>query len=82
MRKILSIFSKVNPNPLFILGNPKSGTTIIADLLSRATKKSLTSDIKSLIKHTSLKLDFKLLSFDYFIKKMEILQTQPKYFIM
>jgi len=69
MRKILSIFSKVNPNPLFILGNPKSGTTIIANLLSKATKKTLTSDIKSVIKHTTLKLDFKLLSFDYFIKK-------------
>ena len=69
MQKILSIFSKVNPSPLFILGNPKSGTTIIANLLSRATKKSLTSDIKSVIKHTTLKLDFKLLSFDYFIKK-------------
>jgi hypothetical protein len=69
MQKILSILSKVNPKPLFILGNPKSGTTIIANLLSRATKKSLTSDIKSAIKYITLKLDFKLLSFDYFIEK-------------
>ena len=68
MQKISSIFSKVNHKPLFILGNPKSGTTIIAKLLSRATKKTLTSDIKSAIKHITLKLDFKLLSFDYFIE--------------
>ena len=68
MRKILSLFSKANPNPLFILGNPKSGTTVIANLLSKATKQSLTSDIQSLIKYTPLHLDFKLISFNDFIK--------------
>ncbi len=61
--------SKVNPRPLFILGNPKSGTTVIANLLSKATKKTLTSDIKSSIKYVTLKLDFKLLDFSEFIKK-------------
>ena len=61
MRKILSFFSKSNPKPLFILGNPKSGTTIIANLLSKATKQSLTSDIKSITKYSPLLLEFELI---------------------
>ena len=69
IRKIWSIFSKVNPNPLFILGNPKSGTTIIANLLSKVTKQTLTSDIQNVIKYAPLQLDFNLLSFDDFIKQ-------------
>lgn len=69
IRKIWSIFSKTNPKPLFILGNPKSGTTIIANLLSKATKQTLTSDIQSAIKYATLQLDFNLLSFDNFIKQ-------------
>jgi hypothetical protein len=69
IRSIWSFFSKKNPKPLFILGNPKSGTTIIANLLSKATKQTLTSDIKSVIKYAPLKLDFNLLSFDEFIKQ-------------
>ena len=69
IRKVWSISARINPNPLFILGNPKSGTTIIAKLLSKATKQTLTSDIQSIIKHAPLQLDFNLLSFDNFIKK-------------
>lgn len=69
IRSIWSFFSKKNPKPLFILGNPKSGTTIIANLLSKATKQTLTSDIKNVIKYAPLKLDFNLLSFDEFIKQ-------------
>ena len=69
IRKILSLFSKINSDPLLILGNQKSGTTVIASLLSKATKKTLTSDIKSLIKNPSLKLDFKLLCLNDFIKQ-------------
>ena len=68
-RRILSIFSQIKPDPLFILGNPKSGTTIIANLLSKATKQTLTSDIQSIIKYAPLQLDFNLLSFDDFIKQ-------------
>jgi len=68
MKKI-SFNAKVTPKPLFILGNPKSGTTVIANLLSKATKKTLTSDIQSSIKYVSLKLDFKLLSFNDFIDR-------------
>lgn len=69
MRKILSLFSKSNPEPLFILGNPKSGTTIIANLLSKATKQTLTSDIKSITKYAPLLLDFKLLDFKDFTRE-------------
>ena len=69
IRKILSLFSKIKPDPLFILGNPKSGTTVIANLLSKATKQTLTSDIKSVINHSTLQLDFNLLSFNNFIKQ-------------
>jgi sulfotransferase family protein len=37
--------ARVNPAPLFILGNQKSGTSAIAALLARATGKSVTIDI-------------------------------------
>lgn len=69
IRKILSLFYKKKLDPLFILGNPKSGTTVIANLLSKSTKKTLTSDIQSVIKHATLQLDFNLLNFDDFIKQ-------------
>jgi hypothetical protein len=71
MKKIKSFFSKVNSSPIFILGNPKSGTTVIANLLSKATNQSLTSDFQNAIKHTTLQLelDFKLLNFKNFIKQ-------------
>ena len=71
MKKIKSFFSKVNSSPIFILGNPKSGTTVIANLLSKATNQSLTSDFQNAIKHTTLQLelDFKLLNFNNFIKQ-------------
>ena len=70
MKKILSFFSTVNTNPLFILGNQKSGTTVIANLLSQATAKSLTSDFQSAIssKTLQLELDFHLLRFSDFIQ--------------
>ena len=65
MQKILSFFSIVNPKPLFILGNQKSGTTVIANLLSQATSKSLTSDFQNAISHKTLQLElnFHLLQF-------------------
>jgi len=69
IRNILSLFSKIKPEPIFILGNPKSGTTVITNLLSRSTKQTLTSDIKNIIMNPTLQLDFKLLCFDDFIKQ-------------
>ncbi|MAB94629.1 MAG: hypothetical protein CMC98_00830, partial [Flavobacteriales bacterium] len=69
--KILSTLSVLKKEPVFILGNQKSGTTIIANLIAQATKKSLTSDFKSAIKNSSLQLelDFNLLSFNDFVQR-------------
>lgn len=55
--------------PIFILGNPKSGTTVISSLLSMATSQTLTSDFVRTINHPTLQLElnFKLLSFADFI---------------
>ena len=69
MQRILSYFSKINPKPLFILGNPKSGTTIIAHLLSKATQQSLTSDIKIRTKYAPLLLEFKLMDIQDLIQQ-------------
>ena len=63
--------AKVNKNAWFILGNPKSGTTAIAKLLSIATDQSLTPDFVRAIKHSTLLLELRygLLSFQDFIEK-------------
>ncbi len=37
--------AKVNQAPIFVFGNQKSGTTVIAALLSKTARKPLTSDI-------------------------------------
>jgi len=68
-QKILSIFFKKKSHPIFILGNQKSGTTIIVNLLSQATKKSLTCDFQRAISDYNLQLElkFKLLNFKKFI---------------
>ena len=42
---VRSSFAKVNPEPIFILGNQRSGTTAIAALLSQCTGKSVSLDI-------------------------------------
>jgi hypothetical protein len=54
---------------IFILGFQKSGTTAIANLLSLATNKSITSDLQKTIKYPTLQLelDFKLKKFDKFL---------------
>lgn len=59
----------LNQERVFVLGNPKSGTTVIANLLSIASSKSLTSDFIRTIKKTTLQLElnFKLMKFESFI---------------
>lgn len=42
---LLSIVSRINNTPVFVLGNQKSGTSAISWLLSQATQKSHTLDI-------------------------------------
>lgn len=61
----------VHKYPWFILGNPKSGTTAIAKLLSMASGKTLTADFSRAIPHYTLPLElrYKLLSFKDFIEK-------------
>ncbi|MCK5211322.1 sulfotransferase, partial [Candidatus Parcubacteria bacterium] len=56
--------------PIFILGNQKSGTTVIASLLARATGRSLAIDLRQEILSPSFeKLKSKQLSMDEFINK-------------
>ena len=69
--KILSLFAKINQKPVFVLGNQKSGTTVISNLLSQATCKSLTCDFQRAIPHKTLQLElgFRLLKFSDFINE-------------
>lgn len=49
-------FSKINEEPVFILGNHKSGTTAIAALLAEATNYSVTLDLTRAIPDSALQL--------------------------
>jgi hypothetical protein len=51
---LLSLRCGVHPNPIFILGNQKSGTSPIAGLLARWTELSLTMDIRREIEHPGI----------------------------
>jgi hypothetical protein len=46
--RVKSKFARVNTNPVFVLGNQKSGTTAIAKLLSQATGLSVTIDFEDM----------------------------------
>jgi hypothetical protein len=46
-----SLFATVNPSPVFILGNQKSGTSAIAALLAEMTGRSVTLDLKREMGH-------------------------------
>ena len=56
-------------NPIFLIGNQKSGTTAIARLLSHATGKSLTCDLQSTIRRPTLQLElqYHLIRFEEFL---------------
>lgn len=49
--KYLSYFSTINPAPIIILGNQKSGTSAIAWLVSQSMQKSLTLDVTRAIEN-------------------------------
>jgi hypothetical protein len=53
---LLSSRCDVHPNPIFVLGNQKSGTSPIAGLLARLTGLSLTMDIRREIEHPGIEL--------------------------
>lgn len=72
--KLLNHFSSIEPNPVFILGNHKSGTTAIAALLAEATQFPVTLDLKRAIHDEALQLRLKygLQSFQSFLKDYRI----------
>lgn len=43
--ELRSCLARINQKPIFVLGNQKSGTTVIAVLLSESTGRSLTNDL-------------------------------------
>jgi len=53
-RSILFSFYKLNPSPIFILGNEKSGTSAIAALLGEATDQTYAIDVPSIYKQENL----------------------------
>ncbi len=53
-RSILFSFYKLNPTPIFILGNEKSGTSAIAALLGEATNQTYAIDVPSIYKQENL----------------------------
>ena len=68
-RKLLNPLCTPNPNPIFILGNQKSGTTAIAALLAHATKQSVTLDMEDMEGYTNLYLHQGKLTFQQFINR-------------
>lgn len=66
-------------SPTFILGAPKSGTTAIAQLLSRATGQALTSDFQRAISRPSLQAELacRLISFDEFVEQYRLEFSRP-----
>ncbi|MCF8096170.1 MAG: sulfotransferase [Desulfobacteraceae bacterium] len=66
--------AKVEREPIFILGNHKSGTTAIAALLSQAANLPVTLDLTRAIPDAALQLRLKygLQSFDSFIKSYQL----------
>ncbi len=53
-RSVLFSFYKLNPCPIFILGNEKSGTSAIAALLGEATNQTYVIDVPSIYKQQNL----------------------------
>lgn len=42
---IRNIFTKINPEPIIFLGNPKAGTTVISNLTALASDKTINYDV-------------------------------------
>lgn len=61
-------FSRVNATPIFIIGNQKGGTTVIAALLAKLTSSSLTLQIRTLDQETTHQLRSGKLAFAYLVK--------------
>lgn len=68
-RHVLNVASRPHPDPFFVLGNQKSGTTAIAALLSRATGLAATLDIQDFTVHEQDALHAGQLSMQAFSEK-------------
>lgn len=68
-RCYLGRLSRINRQPLFVLGNQKSGTSAIARLLARATKKSSTIDIPGIREPIQRQLHSGVMSFEAFVQR-------------
>ncbi len=55
-RTVFNAWAQINPNPIFILGNQKSGTSAIAALLAHHTGLSLTLDMETLEHEANIQL--------------------------
>jgi len=68
--RAMNVLSRVNPRPLFVLGNQKSGTTAIAALLAEATGRSVTLDLaREVWNPTFHKIPSGELSFEDFVAR-------------
>ena len=66
----MNAMTRVNPRPLLVLGNQKSGTSAIAALLAGATGQSVTLDLKREVWHPSFqRIPSGELSFEGFLAR-------------
>lgn len=68
-KQILNRIARINPAPIFVLGNQKSGTTAIAALLSQLTEASATLDIRGIYEPVRTSLHRKEISFEEFVQR-------------
>ncbi|MGI8826262.1 MAG: sulfotransferase family protein [Chloroflexota bacterium] len=68
-RKVLSLVSRINPAPVVLLGNQKSGTTAIAVLLAKYTRLSVTNDMPSIFEPVQTMLHSGELTMDEFVRR-------------
>jgi hypothetical protein len=71
-RWLLNGLAKPHPQPIFILGNQKTGTTAIAHLMARASGLSLASDLRGLYQPTQTQLHSGELSLRDFISRNRV----------
>ena len=70
IRGLRSAVSRVNPRPILVLGNQKSGTTAIAALLAEATGLSVTLDLQREVDEPTFpRVRTGGMSFDDFIRR-------------
>lgn len=66
---LLNVTASVSQSPIFVLGNQRSGTSIIASLLGIATRLSTQIDLKGICGPTQVRLTNGQLSFHSFVNR-------------